>query len=138
MLAKNHHSSARITSQKGFTIIEIVITLFMIGVTLVLFQATANSVVLNKYGRYREIALRIADNQMQTIRTTAFASIPPSGNFVDSGLASIPNGLGTLTVTDVSSTLKIVTVTVTWTKPGVPGNQMVELETYVYSGGLGQ
>ena len=125
-------------NQLGFSVIEVVITLFMIAVTLMLFQATANSVVLNKYSRYREIALRIADNKLQTIRTTAFASIPASGTFADSQLSSLPNGVGTITTSDITSTLKDVSVVVKWTKPGGSGTQQVQLQTYIASGGLGQ
>lgn len=126
------------SGQNGFSIIEVVITMFIVGITLVLFEATANSLVLNKYGRYKEIALRIADKKMQTIRTTAFASIPASGTFSDSQLSQLPNGQASITTSDISTTLKDVTVTITWTKPSGLGTQQMELQTYVSSVGLGQ
>ena len=124
--------------QIGFSVIEVLITLFMIAVSLILFQATANAIVLNKYGRYKEIALRIADKKIETVRTTAFASIPASGSFADAQLSSLPNGQATITTTDLTATLKDVVVTVTWTKPSGSGTQQVQLETYISSGGLGQ
>jgi prepilin-type N-terminal cleavage/methylation domain-containing protein len=125
-------------SQSGFTVIEVLITLFMIGVTVMLFQATANAVVLNKYGRFREIALRIADKKLQTVRTTAFASIPATGTFSDSLLSTIPNGQATITTTDINSNLKDVMVTITWRRPDNSSTQQVQLQTYIYRGGLGQ
>jgi Tfp pilus assembly protein PilV len=128
---KNHY-------QQGFSVIEVLITLFMIGATLMLFQATANAIVLNKYGRFREIALRVADKKIQSLRTTAFTQLPESGSFTDSQLASIPDGQASLTITEISPTLKDVSVDVTWTNPQNDGTQQVHLQTFVGSGGLGQ
>jgi prepilin-type N-terminal cleavage/methylation domain-containing protein len=125
-------------NQQGFTIIEIVVTLFIIGVTLILFRATANSLLLNKSDRFREIALHIADKKLQTVRTTTFASIPASGTFTDTQLSTIPNGQATMTVTDINSKLKDVSIVVTWSGPKNGSTQQVHLETYVASGGLGQ
>ena len=127
-----------IPGQSGFTVIEVLITLFMIGASLVLFQATTNSIILNRQGGYKEIALRIADKKIQTIRTTPFASIPASGSFADPALASLPNGQANLTVTDASATLKDVTVTVSWTHYTGTGTSEIKLQTYVLQGGLGQ
>jgi hypothetical protein len=125
-------------NQAGFGLMEVVITLFLISVTLLLFQVTSQSIVLNKYSRYREIALRIADQQIQIMRTTDFVDIPPTGSFSDPLLASIPNGQGQILVDDVNNLLKDVTVTVTWTNPDASGNQQVELRTYITQGGIGQ
>jgi Tfp pilus assembly protein PilV len=124
--------------QAGFSVIEVLITLFMVGVTLMLFQATANSIVLNKYGRYREVALRIADQKIQTVRTTSFASIPASGSFSDPQLSLIPSGAANLTVTDINDDLKDVQVIVTWRSPNNNSTQQIQLQTYVSRGGLGQ
>ncbi|QQS22733.1 prepilin-type N-terminal cleavage/methylation domain-containing protein [bacterium] len=125
-------------TQSGFSIIEVVVTLFIIGLTLVLLQMSANSVVLNKQARYKEIATRIADQKMQSIRTTDFDSIPSTGTFNDSLMSSIPSGAGNITVVDVNDTLKDVTVRVTWSNSRSNGNNSVELQTYITEGGLGQ
>lgn len=125
-------------NQSGFSIIEVLITLFMVGVTLLLFQATANAIILNRYARYREVALRIADKEIQTLRTTPFASLPASGSFADSLMSTIPSGQGSLTITDLNSSLKNVTVTVTWKNPRGNTSQRLQLQTYISKGGLGQ
>lgn len=125
-------------TQSGFSIIEVVVTLFIIGLTLVLLQMSANSVVLNKQARCKEIATRIADQKMQSIRITDFDSIPSTGTFNDPLMSSIPGGAGNITVTDVNDTLKDVTVRVTWNNSRSNGNNSVELQTYITEGGLGQ
>lgn len=131
-------SSKIVKTQSGFSIIEIVVTLFIIGLTLILLQMSANSVVLNKQARYKEIATRIADQKMQSIRTTAFASIPSSGSFNDPLMSSIPGGSGSITVTNTSATLKNVTVTVNWLNSRSNATTSVSLQTYITEGGLGQ
>lgn len=117
---------------------EVVVTLFLIGVTLLLFQVTAKSLVLNKYNRYREVALRIADKELQTLRTTPFASLPSSGSFSDSLLSTLPNGQGAITITDINSRLKDVTVTVSWNNTSGTATQSIRLQTYIDQGGLGK
>ncbi len=124
--------------QSGFGVIEVVITMFLIGASLLLFQSTANSLVLNKFGRYREVALRIADQKMQIMRTIAFVNLPASGSFADPRLSSIPGGQANLTVTDINNLLKDVVVTVSWDNPQGTGREQVQLETYITLGGIGQ
>jgi prepilin-type N-terminal cleavage/methylation domain-containing protein len=125
-------------NQAGFSVIEVLITLFIIGVTLILYQTASRSIILNRYGRYREVALRIADQKIQTLRTTPFASLPSSGPFSDPQLGIIPQGTGTVTLTDENSRLKRVTVLVTWRNPQGTGIDRVQLDTYITQGGLGQ
>ncbi len=105
---------------------------------LILYQATSQSVVLNRYGRFKEIALRIADQKIQVMRTTAYASLPASGTFTDPLLSSIPQGAGTITVSDENARLKRVSVLVKWKSPQGSGTQQVQLDTFIAQGGLGQ
>ena len=125
-------------NQSGFSVIEVLITLFIIGVTLILYQTASHTIILNRYGRYREVALRIADQKIQTMRTTAFASLPTTGSFSDSMLSSLPQGAGMVTVSNEGTRLKKVTVVVTWRSPQGTGTDRVQLETYITQGGLGQ
>lgn len=124
--------------QSGFSIIEVVLTLFIISVTLVMFQLVANSVVLNKYNKYKEVALRVAEHQVQSLRTTPYNSLPASGSFNNSLLANLPSGSGAMTLTQVQDGLTQVTVTVSWLNPGATANQQVVLSTYLWRYGLGK
>ncbi len=124
--------------QNGFTLIEVLVTVFLIGVSLVLYEATSKTVVTNRMNRYRESALRIADKKMQSLRTTSFASLPSTGSFTDSQMSEIPNGAGNITVTDLNSKTKDVKVTVTYLNQQTNQTQSVDLETYITQGGIGQ
>ena len=112
--------------------------MFLIGATLVIYHATSQTVLVNRWSRYKEIALRIADQKVQNLRTTAYGSLPTTGTFSDPLLSSIPGGVGTITMTALNSKTKDVKVTVTWDDPQGTGTRQVELETYITQGGLGQ
>ncbi len=125
-------------TQAGFSIIEVLITIFIIGVTLVMFQMVSNSVMLNKYNKYKEVALRVAEDQIQDLRTTAYASLPSSGSFNNSLLSTIPQGAGSMTLTQIDTGLTQATVTVSWVNPEPSGAQQVVLSTYLWQYGLGK
>lgn len=124
--------------QNGFGILEVVITLFIIGVTLLLFAVVSNSVVLNKYNRYKEIALRIAEHELQELRTTPYANLPASGSITNTQLSSLPQGSGTMTITEEEDGLSQATITITWRNPSATADQQLTLSTYIWQGGLGK
>lgn len=125
-------------TQSGFTLIEVIITMALIVATLVVYNVTSKMVLVNRSDRYKEIALRIADQKMQNLRTTAFSSLPSSGSFSDTLLSSLPGGSGNMTLTTLNAKTKDVVVTVTWNNPTGTGTQQVQLQTYITEGGIGQ
>ena len=131
------HQSKK-TNQSGFTLIEVVLTIVLIVATLIIYQATTKTVVVNRWNGYKELALRSADNKIQSLRTTPFATLPASGTFSDSLITSIPDGAGAITVTALNATTKAITVTVSWSDPSNTDTQQVRLDTYISQGGLGQ
>ncbi len=132
MHIKNHNQ------QRGFGILEVVVTLFIIGVTLLLFAIVSNAVVLNKYNRYKEVALRVAEHELQALRTTPYASLPSSGSLVNSQLGTLPQGSASLDISEIGTGLSQATVTVSWRNPTASGTQQISLSTYLWQGGLGK
>jgi type II secretory pathway pseudopilin PulG len=126
------------SNQKGFGLVEVLVSFFIMGVMLLLFQIISNAVVLNKYNRFKEIALRVAEKQIQTLRTISYGDLPESGSFSDAQLSSIPSGAGNIVITEEDDGLKRVQVTVTWRNPQATADQSLTLETYISRGGLGQ
>lgn len=127
------------TSQRGFTIIEVVITLFIFSIMLVLYVAASNTVTLNKTAKFQQIAYRIAEAELEGLRGTAFASLPVAGtsNISDPLLSQLPSGTATLTTVDANSKTKQFDVNVAWTDPGAK-THTVRLTTLITQGGLGQ
>ncbi len=123
-------------NQGGFTIVEVLIALFVTGLMLLLYSASANSVTLNRNSKHEDLAHRIAVSEMEDIRSLAFANIPATGPFTDPLFSQLPSAQGQLTITPVNPDVKIVNVTVTWTEPGNPAIHSVNLETLISSHGL--
>ena len=119
------------------TLIEGVLVLALMGVFFVIIQTTARTINLNRGSKYQEIALRIAHSKLQTLRTTAYNSLPSSGNFTDPLLSSLPNSQATLTMSSYNNKTKQARVRVTWRNP-TGATVAVDLETLITQGGLGQ
>ncbi|MDP4001197.1 MAG: hypothetical protein Q8P83_03075 [bacterium] len=121
--------------QKGSSLIEVIISLFMITVLFILYISALNTVAITKKLRYENLAYHVANKQMEDLRGIDFASLPSSGTIIDTQLALIPQGSGTFTVADSGSYsgIKEVTVTVTW-NDGVA--KQVELKTLAGLGGI--
>jgi len=120
------------TNQKGFSIIEILITLFIIGVMMVLYYAALNSAALSKKLKNENLAYHSANKKMEELRGTPYDSLPPSGNFTDT---SFSTGSGTFEVNSVAgfTGLKEIVVTVSW-NDGIA--KSVVIKSYSGSGGL--
>lgn len=126
---------SRNTYQAGMTLIEVVISMFMISVLLVFYISALNSVALTRKQTYRDIAYHAANKQMEVLRNTAYASLPPSGAISDSLLAQIPSGAGNYTVDAYPgfSGMKELVVTVTWNDGQA---KSVVLKTLAGTGGI--
>lgn len=124
------------SNQKGFSLIEVIISIFIIGVVLVIYVVSSNSIVLNRNSKRQELALRIASSKIEELRNTAYASLPSTGSFSHSLLTNLPSGAANLTVSSYNATTKQVVVTVTWAEPNNPNTRQVELTTLINQGGL--
>jgi Tfp pilus assembly protein PilV len=125
------------SKQFGFSLVEVLVTLFFIGVSLLLFAVVANAIVLNRDGRHREIALRIAEHQIQSLRTMPYADLPGSESFSNDLLPSLPQGAGTVNTTEISTGFTEAVVTVEWISSSSTIRE-VTLYTYIWHGGLGK
>jgi prepilin-type N-terminal cleavage/methylation domain-containing protein len=102
--------------QSGMTMIELLVSLGMVGMLLVLFAASFNIVVLTKKVRNENIAYHVANKRMETLRSVPFASLPTSAGFFDSSLNDVPNSSASYVIQDYPSFsgVKEMIVTVQW------------------------
>ncbi len=121
-------------SQSGISIVEIIIAVALLLVIALLYQGTANNLTLTRESDNEELALRIAQNEIDSLRQGGYASLPSTGSFSSTELNQLPSGSGSLTVTDFSATVKQVVVTVQWNSPR-SGNQTVTLTTAIANNG---
>jgi competence protein ComGC len=123
------------TSQSGASLIEIIVTMFMIFVLLILYVSALNTATLTRKLRYENIAYHVANKQMESLRATALDSLPSSGSISDPQLSQIPSGSGNFTVDDYPGFggMKEIVVTVTW-DDGQP--KQTVFRTLAGSGGI--
>lgn len=121
---------------KGFSIIEIIISLFIVGLLFVMYQSSVNVLAINEFSKHREQALRIAHAKIEELRAVPFGSIPVSGSLEDPILDLLPAGSAELSVIDASGSLKQVTVTVFWQERKAAGGSKIELSTLISKNGI--
>lgn len=125
-------------TQKGFLIIEVVISVFIVGVMLLVYAAASNTMALNRTAKNQQLAYRIANNEMERLRSLSYASLPASGTFTDTLLSTLPSSTAIRTVADYNASTKQVTTVVTWRDPGSSVTRNVTLTTLINQYGLGQ
>jgi hypothetical protein len=126
----------QIVQPNGYSMIDVVISLFVIGVVLMIYAAASNTVVLNRNAKHQDLALRIANSQLEDLRHTAYNSLPASGSFTHALLGSLPSSAASMTITDYNQSTKQLVVTVTWQEPGNSNTRTVTLSTLKTRGGL--
>lgn len=124
------------TARSGFTLIEILISLALLGSLVALYGATLSTFAVTSDTRYKDIALRIASQKLDDLREGGYALLPASGSFTDSQLSNIPSGAASTTVTTFNTKTKQVQVQVSW-KEANTGTHSVGLTTLITEvGGL--
>lgn len=124
-------------NNNGFSLLEVAISLFIIGLILVLYQAVLGNVRLIQYTKDQEIALRVANNKIEELRAVGYDALPASGSFSDSQLSALSAAAATMAVTDYNATTKKVLVTIQWKEAGGTAAKNISLTTLITkTGGL--
>jgi len=123
--------------RRGFSLIEIVVSLFIFSILLLLFQAVLQGGASVRAVKNQGVALSVAQNKLEHLRAEGYDALPASGTFTAPLLVTIPSAVGSLTVGDYNPSTKRVTVTVTWQEPGLAASSTVSLATLITNiGGL--
>ena len=125
-------------TQKGFSLVEIIIGLFFVFVIFGLVMLEVGTLNISRIQRYEDVAYHVANKQMEDLRATPFASLAASGTISDSELNQIPSGAGNYTVADYPgyTGMKKITVTVTWNDGS--GAKSVVIQTLATAGLINQ
>jgi len=131
----NVYTLERSSQSAGFTIIENLVTIFIVAALIALFSAAIHLLRLTQDAKYEDIALRIASHRLEEERSLGYASTT-AGAFSDSLLSELPSGIGTTTVSDYTDTIKEVKVEVSWLGHGT-STRSIDLTTLLTNiGGL--
>lgn len=126
------------THPRAFTLIEVVVSLFIVSVTIALSAAILHSVTLSHHSEFEGNALSIASTQLENARGLGYSALTVgTTTFSDTLLSALPSGYGQLVVTDYNVKTKEVKVTVSWRDQGSSSTSSTTLTTLVTSiGGL--
>ena len=129
-----------LSSQSGFTLLEVVISIVLLGLVFLMYQTMLDTVRFTDRARFDDIGLSIATEQMEIYRATDFNLLPDTPvDVVDSDLSQLPEGQGTVTITDygsVDSGIKHILVEIEWDDKGA--NRIVSLDSLLTDGGVGK
>jgi len=126
---------SNVRKSAGFTLVEILISLFLILTLLSILFTVSGSYVSSRKSGLEVIAAKIASKQVEVLRKTAFASLPSSGSFSDPDLSKLPQSSATQTIADYQSdsTIKQITIQINWVFNGA--NKQFTMDTLRYQNG---
>lgn len=117
------------------TIIEVLVSLFIIGGLIVLYAASFNMIALTKTLKNENLAYHIASKKIEDLRNTTYASLPPSGTFTETDLNQLPSSSANFTISNYSTYngMKEIVVNVNWNDGKA---RSVTVRTVVGTGGI--
>lgn len=128
---------------KGFSLIELLLVIMLIGFSVGLIVNMPNSINLIGSSRHQSLAKEIATYQLENLRLKGFDNLPGNGqnSFSDPRLSSLPGGAGSITMVDCPASvcsngeenIKQASVSVTWKEKS---DKSVTLTTLISQGGL--
>ncbi len=104
---------------RGFSFIEAIVSIALLGVILIASSAIVRGVPLMQDARDQQIALTIAQSELDALRALGYAALPASGSFTDPTLSALASSTATMTIATSTSfgfdaKIKRVDVTVSW------------------------
>lgn len=124
-------------SPRGFTLIEVIVSIFFVGIALIILQSTIRSDVLVQTSKDEGIALAIASDELEKLRINGYTSLPPSGSFSTSLMSTLPSATTTLVVNVYNAGTDQVTASVLWQEPGLTASSTISLSTLItQTGGI--
>lgn len=131
------------TDQRGFSLIESLLVIVVVGSIVFLIASLPNSLMLVGTSRHISLAREIAMKQIEDKRTINYSNLANDNSAIaDSRLGLLPGGSGTVVVEDCDPALcngehiKQVTVEVFWKDNNKI--QTVSLKTMIGEGGINQ
>jgi prepilin-type N-terminal cleavage/methylation domain-containing protein len=123
-------------THKGFTLIEMLVTIWILLLMLVVIGGLVSAFPLLRFSKHQDLALKIATTEIDALRALGYDSLPASGSISSSLLSALPSGAGARTVTDINDATKEVHVAVSWVETSGNAHEVV-LTTFITEvGGL--
>jgi prepilin-type N-terminal cleavage/methylation domain-containing protein len=133
------HQPSKPSSNKGFTIVELVVTIVIMGIIIpAVAIALTNLTIVDYQARDLALANFIAQNRVETLRSAGYNSL---SNGTTSFTAQLPNTMGSpksasYTVSTPQAGIKQVDVAISYTEYKKTKN--ISYRTYISELGVGQ
>jgi type II secretory pathway pseudopilin PulG len=118
-------------SKSGFSLVEVLVTIFFVGLILVLYQTALSKMRLIRYVTNEQIALQVANNKVEELRAGGYAALPASGSFSDSQLNTLSSCSANVSISDFNASTKTVAVTIEWQQPPSTSVRSISLTTLI-------
>lgn len=126
----------RARTATGFTLIEVLVAIFVIGMLVALYGVGVMTMSLSREAAHQDVALHAANQQLEVLRMGGYAALPSSGSFSSAQVSQLQSGTGAMTISTLNSETKQVVVIVSW-QEGSRGSRSVSLTTFITeTGGL--
>ncbi len=104
----------------GFSLVEVTVAIAVIGMMIVSTGLLLERIpVGGREVRDQDTALKIARNEIESIRAGGYENLPESGPFTDTLLSALEGGVATVAVSDVEDGIQQVEVAVAWRGAGL-------------------
>jgi prepilin-type N-terminal cleavage/methylation domain-containing protein len=126
-------------SQKGFTIVELVVTIVVAGFIIpAVALALTNLSVVNKIARDKTLANMLVQNKAETLRSAGYNSLSDG---TTSFVSELPNTMGSprsasYTISSPTTGIKQVDITISFTE--YHNSKSLSFRTYISELGVGQ
>ncbi len=121
---------------RGFSFIEAIVSIALLGVILIASSAIIGGVPLMQDARDQQIALTIAQSELDALRALGYDVLPLTGTFTDPTLASLASSTATRTIVTFNAKTKRVDVTVSWSARDQTQRSLVLTTLITQIGGL--
>lgn len=116
---------------RGFSLIEVMVAIAIIGVMIIATSALLLRLPINgREVRDQDIALKIAQSEIETLRAGGYDALPVSGSFTNPLLSSLAASSAAVTITVYDAKTKRADVAVSWTGTG-SATRTVSLTTLI-------
>jgi prepilin-type N-terminal cleavage/methylation domain-containing protein len=106
--------------KSGFSLIEVLISVAIIATMIVSMSLLMQRIPIDgREVRDQDLALKIAHNEVEVLRSAGYDALPASGPFANSLLSSLASSSASVTVSTWSAKTKRIDVSVLWRGAGL-------------------
>ena len=106
-------------SARGFSLVEMTVAVAVIGVMIVTTGVLLQRLPVNgREVKDQDLALKIAQNEIEVLRAGGYETLPTSGPFSNPLLGSLASSTAEIAVTDFNAKTKQTVVTISWRGAG--------------------